>query len=51
VLTRQLLTFARQQPATPAVVDLNELVGGMMPMVRKLLGASIELIWEPGENV
>lgn len=51
VLTRQHLTFARQQPVTPAVVDLNELVGGMMPMVRKLLGASIELIWKPGENV
>jgi PAS domain S-box-containing protein len=46
-LTRQLLAFARRQPANPKVLDLNETVGGMLRMLRRLLGEDIDLAWMP----
>jgi len=42
-LTRHLLAFSRGATAQPRVVDLNSLVTGMEPMVRRLVGHSIEL--------
>jgi PAS domain S-box-containing protein len=45
-LTRQLLAFARKQPAVPRVLDLNETVGGMLNMLRRLIGENIRLVWK-----
>jgi signal transduction histidine kinase/DNA-binding response OmpR family regulator len=50
-LTRQLLTFARKQTIAPKVVDLNETVDGMLKMLRRLIGESIELVWKPGRDL
>jgi PAS domain S-box-containing protein len=50
-LTRQLLAFARKQTIEPRLLDLNETVGGMLKMVRRLIGTNIDLKWTPGEVV
>jgi len=42
-LTRQLLAFSRRQLLEPRIVDLNEVVGGMEKMMRRLLGEDIVL--------
>ena len=46
-LTRQLLSFARRQPIRPQVLDINEAVGGMLKLLRRLIGEDIELAWHP----
>jgi two-component system cell cycle sensor histidine kinase/response regulator CckA len=43
-LTRHLLAFSRGSTAQPRVLDLNSVVTGMEPMLRRLLGQSVELI-------
>ena len=50
-LTRQLLAFARQQPAAPKVVDLNGIAGGMLKMLKRLIGEDIELDWQPAAQL
>jgi two-component system cell cycle sensor histidine kinase/response regulator CckA len=47
-LTRQLLTFSRQQVRVASVVDLDQTVAGMESMLRRLLGAHIKLTVLPG---
>ncbi len=42
-LTRRLLAFARQQPLAPQVVQVNELVRGIVILLRRVLGESIEI--------
>jgi two-component system cell cycle sensor histidine kinase/response regulator CckA len=42
-LTRQLLAFSRQQVLEPRVLDLGQSVAGMEKMLRRLLGADIDL--------
>jgi two-component system, cell cycle sensor histidine kinase and response regulator CckA len=49
-LTRQLLAFARKQTVAPKILDLNETVGGMINMLKRLIGENIELAWLPGPN-
>lgn len=46
-LTRQLLAFARKQDVSPQVLDLNEVVQGMLKMLLRLIGEGVDLIWEP----
>ena len=46
-ITRQLLAFARKQTITLKVLDLNEIVAGMLKMVLRLIGEDIELVWLP----
>ena len=46
-LTRQLLAFSRRQVLQPRVLDLNEVVSGMIQMVSRLIGANIELAFLP----
>ncbi|MEZ4528441.1 MAG: ATP-binding protein, partial [Desulfobacterales bacterium] len=50
-ITRQLLAFSRQQTIEPRMIDLNETVGSMLKMLRRLIGENIELSWHPGENL
>ena len=50
-LTRQLLAFARQQPVKPVVLDVNEVIAGMLKLLRRLLGEGIDLVWMPGNDV
>lgn len=50
LLTRQLLTFARKQPANPRVVSPRSIVAGMEPMLRRIVGERITLAIE-GEGV
>ena len=42
-LTRQLLLFSRRQVLTPRLVDPGEVVDGLIPMLRQLVGEHIEL--------
>jgi CheY-like chemotaxis protein len=42
-LTRQLLTFSRQEVMEPADHNLNSLVANLLKMLRRLLGEHIEL--------
>lgn len=50
-LTRQLLGFARRQTVDPQVLDLNDTVAGLLPMVRRLIGEDIDLAWIPGQGL
>ena len=50
-LTRQLLAFSRRQVLQPRVVDPGELVAGIAPMLRHLLGEHIELVTYAGPNL
>jgi len=50
-LTRQLLAFSRMQVLQPRVLDLNEVVGGMIQMVSRVIGENIELAFLPGPNL
>ncbi len=42
-LTRQLLAFSRRQVLDPKIIDLNQVLGGMEEMLRRLIGEHIEL--------
>jgi two-component system cell cycle sensor histidine kinase/response regulator CckA len=44
ILTRQLLAFSRRQVLQPRVLDLNEVVDGIMPMLTRLIGEDIDLV-------
>ena len=46
-LTRQLLTFSRATPVQPAVFDLNDLVKDIDGMLRRLVGAQVEVVTKP----
>ena len=42
-LTHQLLAFSRKQVLEPRVLDLNETVSGIEPLLRRLIGEHIEI--------
>ena len=50
-LTRQLLAFARKQTIAPRVLMLNEVVAGILKMLKRLIGEQIDLIWENEEEL
>ena len=50
-LTRQLLAFSRQQTITPKALDLNEMVQGMLTLLRPLIGEDIDLKWHPAADL
>ena len=46
-----LLAFARRQVLQPQAVDLNEIIAGMMPVLRQTLGEPIEIALAPGMDL
>ncbi len=50
-LTRRLLAFARKQNLTPRAVDLNQLVTGIDPLLRRALGGNIEIEFIGGDTI
>jgi PAS domain S-box-containing protein len=42
-LTKRLLAFSRQQALSPVAIDINKLVTGMSDLLRRTLGAGIQL--------
>jgi len=40
-LTQQLLAFSRKQVIQPRLLDLNDVVAGLAPMLRRLIGENI----------
>jgi len=50
-LTRQLLAFARKQTVAPSVLDINEILEGMLKMLRRLIGENIDFAWLPMSGV
>jgi signal transduction histidine kinase/CheY-like chemotaxis protein len=50
-LTAQLLAFSRKQVLQPRALDLNAVVGGLAPMLRRLIGEHIELTIVPGRDL
>ena len=47
-LTKQLLAFSRQQVLEPRDLDLNRVIGDMEMLLRRLIGAQVELEFVPG---
>lgn len=50
-ITRKLLGFARKQPISPKILDLNDTVTGMLKMLRRLIGEEFQIVWMPGGNL
>jgi two-component system cell cycle sensor histidine kinase/response regulator CckA len=44
VLTRQLLSFGRQQSVEPRAIELNSVVANMEGLIQRLIGADIKLV-------
>ena len=50
-LTRQLLSFARREVIQPQVIDLNEQLDTMASILRRTLGANLELVTDLAEEL
>jgi PAS domain S-box-containing protein len=50
-LTRQLLMFSRQQVLEPKILDLNDVLGSMARMLRRLVGEDVELTLVPAASL
>jgi two-component system cell cycle sensor histidine kinase/response regulator CckA len=49
-LTQRLLSFSRKEARISEVVDLNEAVASTHPMLRRLIGANVDLVTLPAEE-
>jgi signal transduction histidine kinase/ActR/RegA family two-component response regulator len=50
-LTHQLLAFSRKQVLEPSVLDVNEVVGELVPLLRRLIGEHITIDFAPGAEL
>jgi len=48
-LTRQLLAFGRRQVLRSRVVNLNQVIGNLTGMLRRVIKANVELRFDPGD--
>ena len=48
-ITRQLLTLSRHSVVAPRSVDLDDVVAGFVPMLRRLLGETVSVVVHRGE--
>jgi two-component system cell cycle sensor histidine kinase/response regulator CckA len=50
-LTRQLLAFGRKQLLQPLAINLNDIVGDMIKLLKRLIGEHIQLVTVPGADL
>ena len=50
-LTRQLLAFGRKQLLQPLAINLNDIVGDMIKLLKRLIGEDVQLVTRPGANL
>jgi PAS domain S-box-containing protein len=50
-MTRQLLAFSRRQMLQPEVLDLNTVIEGIMPILRRLVRENIEVVVRPAPGL
>ncbi len=50
-LVKGLLTFSRKDILYPVSLDLNEIIEGIEPLIRRLIPADIELQIKPADRV
>jgi CheY-like chemotaxis protein len=50
-LTRQLLTFSRQQVVEPKIVDLNDILVNMDKMLQRIIGRDVEMLLLCGRSL
>ena len=50
-LVCQLLSFSRRQIINPVDIDLNEVIGNLMNMIRRVIAEDIELDFIPGHGL
>ncbi|MDB4874577.1 MAG: hybrid sensor histidine kinase/response regulator [Gemmatimonadetes bacterium] len=50
-LTQQLLAFSRHQLLQPRVLDLNDVVAGIEPMLRRVIGEDIRIVLQPAAEL
>jgi PAS domain S-box-containing protein len=50
-LTAQLLAFSRRQVLQPRVVDVNEVIRGIEPMLRRIIGETVTLVTVPRTRI
>ena len=50
-LTRELLAYSRKSLLQPRVIDVNELVSAIRPMLLRLLGEDVSVVIESGGSV
>lgn len=50
-LTHRLLAFSRQQTLQPTQTDLNQLVSGMIDLLRRTLGEQVEIVNRLNKNL
>jgi two-component system, cell cycle sensor histidine kinase and response regulator CckA len=50
-LTRQLLAFARKQIIEPQVLNLNDMIGNIDNLLRRLIGEDIDLVTLPSPDL
>jgi len=50
-LTRQLLAFGRKQLLQPLAINVNDVVGDMIKLLKRLIGEDVQLVTRPGANL
>ena len=48
-ITRQLLTLSRQSAVAPKAIELDALVAGFLPMLRRLVGEAVTIVTRCGQ--